>query len=40
MRPAVRVWIAVDESLVVRYEMGAVPDRRETVLVSFDPAAP
>ena len=34
----VRAWVAVDQPLVVRYEFGAVPDRRETVLVSFDPA--
>jgi hypothetical protein len=31
-----RAWVAVDRPLVVRYEFGAVPDRRETVLVSFE----
>ena len=36
VRQAVRVWVAVDEPLVVRYESGPVPDRRETVLVSFE----
>jgi hypothetical protein len=34
-----RAWVAVDRPLVVRTELGTVPDRRETRLVSFEPAA-
>jgi hypothetical protein len=39
VRIPVRMWVAVDQPLVVKHEYGAIPNRRETVLVSFEPAA-
>ena len=37
VHPARRIWVAVDQPLVVKHEYGPIPDRRETVLVSFEP---
>jgi hypothetical protein len=34
-----RAWVAVDRPLLVRTELGPVADRRETRLVSYEPAA-
>jgi hypothetical protein len=40
VRIPVRMWVAVDQPLVVKHDYGVIPDRREMVLVSFEPAMP